>query len=105
MLETQGEPNDGRLRLLKLAIGYLAVKAKMEEDEYGGFFDPDSDVPAGEATGPKPRTRKRAKRGTDPDPAAGARDAPDFSGFPDFGGPGGGSDEEGIGFADSGRNH
>jgi len=106
MLDSKGEPNDARMRLLKLGIGYLAVNAKMEEDEYGGFFNSDPDVPAGkEEARPQPRARGRKKRGTDPDPAPGSRDALGIPGFPEFGGPGDGTDEEGVGFATGGSDH
>jgi len=39
MLEDRGEPNEQRMKLLKLGIGYLAVQAKLEENEYGDFFN------------------------------------------------------------------
>ena len=45
MLEGKDEPSEGRMKLLKLGIGFLAVQAKLEESEYGGFFD--ADKPAG----------------------------------------------------------
>lgn len=53
------EPSEGRMKLLKLGIGFLAVQAKLEENEYGDFFnDPDpGSVPQGE----KPAARKRAR--------------------------------------------
>lgn len=41
MLSTKDEPSEGRMKLLKLGIGFLAVQAKLEENEYGGFFTGD----------------------------------------------------------------
>ena len=42
MMKATGEPSEGRMKLLKTAIGFLAVQAKLEESEYGGFFEPDA---------------------------------------------------------------
>ena len=41
MLEDKGEPSEGRMKLLKLGVGYLAVQAKLEENEYGNWFNDD----------------------------------------------------------------
>ena len=47
MLANKAEPNEQRMKLLKLGIGFLAVQAKLEESEYGGFFEgTDTDLDA-----------------------------------------------------------
>jgi hypothetical protein len=64
MLAATEEPSEGRMKLLKLSIGYLAVEAKLEENEYGDFFrdgEPGS-VPPETA---KPATRRRKSNGAD----------------------------------------
>lgn len=47
MLSVKDEPSEGRMKLLKLGIGFLAVQAKLEENEYGGFFVGDGDGATG----------------------------------------------------------
>lgn len=69
LLGESEEPPPWKLQALKLAIGFLAVEAKLEEAEYGGFFSNGSD-PDGvqESAREEPTTRrpKRRKR-TEPD--------------------------------------
>lgn len=68
MLEEKGEPNEQRMKLLKLGIGYLAVQAKLEETEYGGFFEgPDTDL---DADGSTSKRKKPASGGDEGDGAA-----------------------------------
>lgn len=67
LLKDAAEPSEGRMKLLKLGIAYLAVNAKLEENEYGDFFkDPDeSGAPSGvpqRQDGAEPDTRRRKKR-------------------------------------------
>lgn len=38
MMESKDEPSEGRLKVLNTAIKKLALDAKLEESEYGGFF-------------------------------------------------------------------
>lgn len=38
MLKSSAPPDDARMKLLKLAIQFIAVQAKLEESEYGSFF-------------------------------------------------------------------
>lgn len=75
MLGKDTEPSDGRMRLLKLAIGFLAVEAKLEESEYGDWLHADGDsgsVPAEPiAPASEPGTRRRKERGPNGDIPAG----------------------------------
>jgi hypothetical protein len=59
VLEAKDEPSDGRLKALALGIKMCALNAKLEESEYGDFFNP------AEQTGPTgsvPPEGKRAAR-------------------------------------------
>ena len=47
MLAKNEEPSEGRMKLLTLGIKYLAVEAKLDENQYGGFFDGDGDTEVG----------------------------------------------------------
>ena len=59
MLGKTEEPNEQRMKLLKLGIGYLAVQAKLEESEYGGYFNEGTGDEGSDPTPRKePRTRK-----------------------------------------------
>lgn len=63
MLKKTTEPSEGRMKLLKLATGFLAVQAKLEETTYGEFFEDDGLGTAGgvsERAGAKPAARRRA---------------------------------------------
>ena len=74
MLEaTTDEPSEGRMKLLTLGIKYLAVEAKLEESEYGGFFGESEPGSTGSV-----QKRERAKPGT-------RRDEGDDAGFLDSG--------------------
>lgn len=53
-------PDDQSMKLLGLAVKYLAVQAKLEEGEYGNFFDGDGDGDQEQQDGTPPRARKRA---------------------------------------------
>lgn len=60
LADTANEPSEGRMKLLKLGIAYLAVEAKLEESEFGDFFrDGDAGSVPPEA---QPAARKRARR-------------------------------------------
>lgn len=69
MLQAKDEPSEYRMKLLKLAIGFLAVQAKLEENEYGDFFkDGDNGTTGdtavhGPAKGQKPSTRRKPGNG------------------------------------------
>ena len=56
LLDADGEPPEGRMKLLQLGIKMCALNAKLEENEYGDFFndDPESGPSARTAKGPKP---------------------------------------------------
>lgn len=43
LLRDKAEPSEGRMKLLKLAIAFMAVNAKLEEAEFGEFFKKDDD--------------------------------------------------------------
>ena len=58
MLASEEEPSEGRMKLIALGIKMIAVKAKLEESEYGDFFT-ESGSTAGNETGAKPNARKR----------------------------------------------
>lgn len=59
MLKAKESPDEGRMKLLALGIKMCALNAKLEESEYGGFFDPSADAELGHPDGaPK---RKRAE--------------------------------------------
>ena len=77
MLEaTTDEPSEGRMKLLTLGIKYLAVEAKLEESEYGSFYEELDDGKSGSTGGVQ--KRERAKSGT-------RRDEGDDAGFLDSG--------------------
>ena len=56
------EPPSWQMQALKLGITFLAVEAKLEESEYGGFFDPDTPSLPAEPKGEEPPARKRKGR-------------------------------------------
>ncbi len=56
------EPPSWKLSALKLAIGFIAVEAKLEESEYGGFFDADTPSVPAEPEREEPAARKRKGR-------------------------------------------
>lgn len=58
------EPPSWQMQALKLGITFLAVEAKLEESEYGGFFDPDTPSVQAEPEREEPAARKRKKRAT-----------------------------------------
>lgn len=67
LLADEAEPSEGRMKLLKLGIAYLAVNAKLEESSYGEFFNPNDELgDAGglpqQPGGEKPHTRRGKKR-------------------------------------------
>jgi hypothetical protein len=66
MLEAKTEPSEGRMKLVKLTIAYLAVQAKIEENEYGTFFADEpgeaGGIQAGEGEEPPARVRASRKR-------------------------------------------
>ena len=78
MLKADEPPTDAEMKLMTLGIKYLAVQAKLEESEYGDFFNdgPDGD-PGGiqaEPDGAEPPRRRRKANGAGADDgAAGAR--------------------------------
>jgi len=81
LLSENEEPPPWKLQALKLAIGFLAVEAKLEEAEYGGFFSNGTD-PDGiqEPEREKPATRRAKRNSTstagiidDSDPGTGTR--------------------------------
>ena len=81
MLESNVEPSEGRMKLLTLGIKYLAVEAKLEESEYGGFFEEESNGKHGDSDFGRPinNSPKRKKPGTRRD------EGDDDSGFLDSG--------------------
>lgn len=61
MMEATAEPSEGRMKLLAIAIKKLALDARLEENDYGGYFnDDESGPPAGSPQGPKAGAGKRA---------------------------------------------
>lgn len=63
VLEATVEPSDGRLKALALGIKMCALNAKLEESEYGDFFNPAADADPGNQEKGQRRTRKRANGG------------------------------------------
>jgi hypothetical protein len=39
MFDSNATPDEGRMKLVTLGIKYLAVKNKLEENQYGDFFN------------------------------------------------------------------
>ena len=72
MLESNIEPSEGRMKLLTLGIKYLAVEAKLEESEYGGFF---GDTDTGEPINNAPKRKKPGTRRDEGDDDAGFLDS------------------------------
>jgi hypothetical protein len=71
VLESTEEPSDGRIKALTLGIKMCALNAKLEESEYGDYFNAD-DGSTGRA-GDLPQGEKPARGGRKDgyDPAAG----------------------------------
>lgn len=69
------EPPPWKVQALKHAITFLAVEAKLEEAEYGGFFDGADTDGVPERPREKPATR-RSKRDTLSAKSAGSDDDP-----------------------------
>jgi hypothetical protein len=68
MLESGEEPSEGRMKLLKLGMTMLAINAKLEENDFGGFFR--DDEPGGvsqQPEGKKPSSRRRTNGDGTPD--------------------------------------
>jgi hypothetical protein len=71
VLESQGEPSDGRIKALALGIKMCALNAKLEESDYGDFFNPADDGSAGSVPAQGKRAANRRKKfsdGDDPEP-------------------------------------
>jgi hypothetical protein len=66
MLESDAEPSEGRMKLIGISIKKLALDAKLEENEYGGFFSTDAE------SGHTDRPTKRKNR---EEPASGGGEA------------------------------
>ena len=47
LLDSQEEPSDGRIKALMLGIKMCMLNAKLEESDYGEFFNPDDPGDAG----------------------------------------------------------
>ena len=66
LFEDNAEPSEGRMKLLKLGIAYLAVNAKLEESSYGEFFGQDelgdTGSVQGQPSGAEPDRGRRKKR-------------------------------------------
>lgn len=63
MLDSKEEPSEGRMKLLALGLKMCALNAKLEETEYGDFFnddDPTGGRAGGVPKGPESASRKRA---------------------------------------------
>jgi len=68
LLSEKDEPAEWRMKVIDRAIKFLAVEAKLEESEYGGFFG-DTDVrDAGAETPERKKPRTRRDEGGDSDP-------------------------------------
>lgn len=67
LLESKDEPSDGRLKALALGIKMCALNAKLEESEYGDFFNSADEpgAPGGIPKREKHPARKRADDGPD----------------------------------------
>lgn len=66
MLGSTEEPSEGRMKLLALGIKMCALNAKLEESQYGEFFDESGNASGVPATaGEKSAARKRANGTTD----------------------------------------
>lgn len=71
LMDSTEEPSDGRLKLLALGIKMCALNAKLEESEYGDFFNDDAE--SGAASGvpqEKRAARKRANGAGEPGAAS-----------------------------------
>lgn len=67
MLANTAEPSEGRMKLIALGIKMCALNAKLEESEYGDFFN-DTDATGGSAQrkdGAKPASGERTDRKLD----------------------------------------
>lgn len=65
MLAAEGEPSEGRMKLIALGIKMCALNAKLEENEYGDFFNAGDTGGVPPEPGQKPAARRRANGGTD----------------------------------------
>lgn len=61
MLKAKEPPADAEMKMMHLAVKYLAVQAKLEESEYGDFFDDRAE--AGDPSGIPDEPRPEYKRG------------------------------------------
>ncbi len=64
LIDSKEEPSDGRIKALALGVKMVAIKAKLEESDYGDYFrEPGSS--AGDAKGKKPSGSGRANGADD----------------------------------------
>lgn len=62
MLKAKEPPADAEMKMMHLAVKYLAVQAKLEESEYGDFFNDDG-AEAGDPSGIQDEPRAEPSRG------------------------------------------
>lgn len=65
MLANTAEPSEGRMKLLALGIKMCALNAKLEENEYGDFFNDEPAASLSDQPGKKPSGGKRTNGGAE----------------------------------------